>query len=115
MSHPGVLHARPPAAFFLGFGDSSLKFELRFWSARQETWFQMQSEVTLAVAKALREAGIAIPFPQRDLHIRSIDVPVGQSVYGGLSQPDSPARSPGSDSLPTAPLTQIAGGAGKQA
>lgn len=115
MSHPDVLRARPPAAFFLGFGDSSLKFELRFWSARQETWFQLQSEVTVAVAKALREAGIAIPFPQRDLHLRSIDVPVGQSVYGGLSQSVSPARSPESDLLPAAPQTQVVRGGGKQA
>jgi len=72
-SHPGVLLERPPTAFFMGFGESSLNFELRFWSAWQDTWFQLQSDVTVAVAKALREAGIEIPFPQRDLHVRSID------------------------------------------
>ena len=71
-SHPGVLLERPPTAFFMGFGESSLNFELRFWSAWQDTWFQLQSDVTVAVAKALREAGIEIPFPQRDLHVRSI-------------------------------------------
>jgi small-conductance mechanosensitive channel len=59
-------------AFLLGFGESSLNFELRFWSERQDTWFQLQGDVMAAVAKALREAGIEIPFPQRDLHIRSI-------------------------------------------
>ena len=79
-SHPGVLLARPPMAFFLGFGESALKFELRFWSDRQDTWFQLQSDVTVAVAKALREAGIEIPFPQRDLHVRSIDASVAESV-----------------------------------
>jgi small-conductance mechanosensitive channel len=115
VSHPGVLQARPPAAFFLGFGDSALNFELRFWSARQDTWFQLQSEVTVAVAKALREAGIEIPFPQRDLHVRSIDAPVGQSMFGGLSQSDSPARSTGSDSRSAAPQTRVAGGAGTKA
>jgi potassium efflux system protein len=72
-SYPGVLLERPPMAFFMGFGESSLNFELRFWSAWQDTWFQLQSDVTVAVAKALREAGIEIPFPQRDLHVRSID------------------------------------------
>jgi small-conductance mechanosensitive channel len=72
-SYPGVLLERPPMAFFMGFGESSLNFELRFWSAWQDTWFQLQSDVTVAVAKALREAGIEIPFPQRDLHFRSID------------------------------------------
>ena len=82
-SHPRVLLARPPLAFFLGFGESALKFELRFWAAQQDTWFQLQSDVTVAVAKALREAGIEIPFPQRDLHIRSIDPVAGNGVSSG--------------------------------
>ena len=90
-SHPGVLLARPPMAFFLGFGESALKFELRFWSAQQDTWFQLQSDVTVAVAKALREAAIEIPFPQRDLHIRSISSSVPESVVssGGHSTSES--------------------------
>jgi small-conductance mechanosensitive channel len=79
-SHPGVLLERPPMAFFLGFGESALKFELRFWSAQQDTWFQLQSDVTIAVARALREAAIEIPFPQRDLHVRSIGASVAESV-----------------------------------
>jgi potassium efflux system protein len=82
-SHPQVLLARPPVAFFLGFGESALKFELRFWAAQQDTWFQLQSDVTVAVAKALREAGIEIPFPQRDLHIRSIDPDAGNVLNSG--------------------------------
>lgn len=79
-SHPGVLLERPPAAFFMGFGDSALNFELRFWSAWQDTWFQLQSDVSVAVAKALREAGIEIPFPQRDLRIRSVDASAAESL-----------------------------------
>ena len=79
-SHPGVLLERPPAAFFMGFGDCALNFELRFWSAWQDTWFQLQSDVTVAVAKALREAGIEIPFPQRDLHIRSIGASAAENL-----------------------------------
>jgi small-conductance mechanosensitive channel len=77
-SHPGVLLERPPVALFMGFGESSLNFELRFWSAWQDTWLQLQSDVTVAVAKALGEAGIEIPFPQRDLHVRSIDAPLAE-------------------------------------
>jgi len=73
-SHPGVFLQRRPVAFFRGFGESALNFELRFWSSQQDTWLQLQSDVTVAVAKALREAGIEIPFPQRDLHIRSVDI-----------------------------------------
>jgi len=74
------LLVRPPMAFFLGFGESALRFELRFWSDQQDTWFQLQSDVTVAVAKALREAGIEIPFPQRVLHVRSSDASVAENV-----------------------------------
>ena len=104
-SHPGVLLERPPAAFFMGFGDSALNFELRFWSAWQDTWFQLQSDVTVAVAKALREAGIEIPFPQRDLRIRSVGASAAESLANndvriaspsGLTAPGTvrPAGSP---------------------
>ncbi len=71
-SFPGVLREPAPAAFFLGFGDSALNFELRFWSDH-ETWFQLKSDVAIGVARALRDARIEVPFPQRDLHLRSID------------------------------------------
>lgn len=80
-SHPGVMREpRGPVAFFLGFGDSALNFELRFWAAQRETWFQVKSEVTIAVARALQQADIEIPFPQQDLHVRSI----APSVASGL-------------------------------
>jgi potassium efflux system protein len=72
-SNSGVMRDPKPSAFFVGFGDSALNFEVRFWAARQESWFQLKSDVTTSVARALQEAGIEIPFPQRDLHVRSID------------------------------------------
>jgi small-conductance mechanosensitive channel len=75
-SNPRVLRERPPTAYFLGFGDSALNFELRFWSADQDSWFQLQSEVVIAVARALQNAEIEIPFPQQDLHVRSVDASV---------------------------------------
>jgi small-conductance mechanosensitive channel len=71
--NPGVMHEPSANAFFLGFGESALNFELRFWSARQDTWFQLKSDVAIAVAAALQENGIEIPFPQRDLHMRIAD------------------------------------------
>ena len=85
-SHPGVLLEREPTAFFLGFGESALNFELRFWSARQDTWYQLQSEVTVAIANALKEAGIEIPFPQRDLRLRSVDIP-GEKLAAAAASP----------------------------
>jgi potassium-dependent mechanosensitive channel len=87
-SYPGVMRDPQPAAFFLGFGDNALNFELRFW-AGQDTWFQLKSDVTTGVVRALRDAGIEIPFPQRDLHIRSIDA----SVREALASNDAPTAS----------------------
>jgi potassium efflux system protein len=95
-SHPGVLRERPPTAFFLGFGESALNFELRFWSAKQETWFQLKSEVATAVAKALREANIIIPFPQRDLYVRSIGVSI-EEILARNAQLTSSAAVPRSE------------------
>jgi len=93
-SYPGVLLVRPPTAFFLGFGESTLKFELRFWCAQQDLWFQLQSDVTIAVAKALREAGIEIPFPQRDLHVRSFDSSVAESLTNNSVLTTSSQKTP---------------------
>jgi potassium-dependent mechanosensitive channel len=93
-SNPGVLRQRPPTAFFLGFGDSALNFELRFWSAHQDAWFQLQSEVAIAVVKALQTAGIEIPFPQRDLHVRSLEPSVRATFAGDSTGAPSLAYTP---------------------
>jgi small-conductance mechanosensitive channel len=70
--HSKVLPHPPPNPLFVGFGDSSLDFALRFWTADFDDWMNVQSDVLAAVNAALGEAGIEIPFPQRDLHLRSV-------------------------------------------
>ncbi|HEX3890623.1 MAG TPA: mechanosensitive ion channel family protein, partial [Verrucomicrobiae bacterium] len=70
--HPKVLREPGPDVFFLGFGDSSLNFELAVWTA--EMTFKprrFRSELYYAMEKKLRENKIEVPFPQRDLHLRS--------------------------------------------
>jgi small-conductance mechanosensitive channel len=69
--HPDVLKDPEPFALFLGFGDSSLDFSLRCWTKGSAP--DVQSDVGVAVNRALVEAGIEIPFPQQDLHVRSVD------------------------------------------
>ncbi len=69
--HPDVLDDPEPIALFLGFGDSSLDFSLRCWT--KASVLEIQSDVGVAVNRALVEAGIEIPFPQQDLHVRSMD------------------------------------------
>jgi potassium efflux system protein len=67
-----VLHDPPPSVFFLGFGDSSLSFELRVFSRGVTRRFELRHQLHMSIDKAFREAGIEIAFPQRDLHVRSL-------------------------------------------
>jgi len=71
--HSSVLDTPAPSALFVGFGESSLDFELRFSIPEFDDWLSVKSEITLAINNALKDAKIEIPFPQRDLHVRSID------------------------------------------
>jgi len=81
-SHPQVLSEPAPEVLFLGFGESSLDFQIRAWTASFARWLTIRSEITLATSRALREAGIEIPFPQRDLHLRSVDPDVERALKG---------------------------------
>jgi potassium efflux system protein len=69
-THDGVLASPEPLLWFTGFGDSALNFEMRVWTDRA-VWGALQSELYLATYKVLSDAGIQIPFPQRDVHIDS--------------------------------------------
>lgn len=78
--HPAVLDDPPPLVLFLGFGPSSLDFELRAWIADFDVGLSTRSELSVAVQRALAEAGIGVPFPQRDLHLRSVSPEVASEV-----------------------------------
>jgi small-conductance mechanosensitive channel len=69
-SHPDVKKYPEPLVRFAEFGDSSLNFELYFWAHIQDRWMAI-SDMNFAIDKIFRENNIEIPFPQRDLHIRS--------------------------------------------
>lgn len=72
--HPEVItkgRMPSPVALFKGFGDSSLDFELRVWIRNIERRYHVTSDLNFAIDKAFRENGVEIPFPQRDLHVRS--------------------------------------------
>jgi small-conductance mechanosensitive channel len=70
--NPHTLKEPAPSVFFEGFGDSSLNFELVVWSSEMSNRpRRYRSELNFAIERKLREGGIEIPFPQRDLHIRS--------------------------------------------
>lgn len=69
--HDDILPWPEPNVLFRSFGESSLDFEARGFIANVERRIIVHSELNIAVERALREANIEIPFPQRDLHIRS--------------------------------------------
>ncbi len=65
----------PIQVWFTGFGDSALEFSLTIWirqSRVQRALTGIKSDYYYAIHRALLEAGIEIPFPQRDLHLRTI-------------------------------------------
>jgi potassium efflux system protein len=66
-----VFKAPAPLALFRGFGESSLDFELRIFMDPADV-LDVPSAVTVAINGALKEAGIEIPFPQRDLYLRGV-------------------------------------------
>ena len=83
---PAVLTAPGPMVRFLGFGDSSLNFELAVWTiqmAHRPTRFR--SDLYFAIERKLRENHIEIPFPQRDLHVRSGRLMLQANPDGGTA------------------------------
>jgi small-conductance mechanosensitive channel len=70
--HPAALTDPPPNAFLDKFGGSSIDFELVVWSKEMSYRpRRFKSDLNFLIEKHLGEAGIEIPNPQRDLHIRS--------------------------------------------
>ncbi|MBK7406322.1 MAG: mechanosensitive ion channel [Phycisphaerales bacterium] len=79
---PHALEDPPARALFLGFGDNTLNFELRVFIDSLENLITAKSELHFRIDRAFREAGLEIAFPQRDLHVRSIDAGVVESLSG---------------------------------
>ncbi len=66
-----VLKYPAPFVYFSDFADSSLNFELRCFTSDVKQGIMIRSNLRVAIFKKLKEAGISIPFPQRDVHIIS--------------------------------------------
>lgn len=70
---PRLLGTPAPLALFVAFGESSLDFVVRAWTNEGlEGKLEVTSALALAVHRVLKDAGIAVPFPQRDLNVASI-------------------------------------------
>ena len=75
--HPDVLKDPKPDVIFTEYGDSTINFALRVWTAgRAHTPLVLKSDLYFALFKHFAQHGIELPFPQRDLHLRSSDIPL---------------------------------------
>jgi len=87
--NPAVVKDPEPTAFFVEFGDSSLNFELRAFIRSAEHFMAIKDELHTAVDQAFREADIEIAFPQRDLHVRSVQTPIPVGSAGETTPPQA--------------------------
>ena len=69
--HPEVSNTRPVIVRFADFGDSALNFEIFFWAMQTWTIETVKSDLRFEIDRRFREAKVTIPFPQRDMHIKS--------------------------------------------
>src|SRR5262245_12302456 len=69
---PGIAATPAPSVIFMGFSPNSLDFGIRAWTNDFADWVTIRTELSLRVHDALRAAHIQIPYPQHDIHIRSI-------------------------------------------
>jgi small-conductance mechanosensitive channel len=77
-----VLKDPQPMVLFLNFGDSSLDFQLRAWIADFNDRPIIQSALIREIDRRFRAEGVEIPFPQRDLHLRSVDGKAAERLKG---------------------------------
>ena len=91
--HPEILQYPRPQLRFLGFGESALDFDLLIWIRDPRLQLDIKSDLYYLLEANFRRHNITIPFPQRDLNVRTTDI---QAVLDDLNNGDRPA-------LPSAP------------
>lgn len=84
LDHPKVLPSPKPDLLFKGFGDSSIDFELLIWTAEPDKQFLIKSDLYFLMYEVLNQHQIEIPFPQRDLRLRSGKVEISPQLESAL-------------------------------
>jgi small-conductance mechanosensitive channel len=76
-----ALKKPPPNCLLMNFGDNSVNLEQRFWiNDPMNGCSNIKSEIMLKIWDKFHENGIEIPYPQRDLHLRSVDSEIDTSL-----------------------------------
>ncbi len=89
--HPHVVAEPAPAVVFRSFADSSLEFELRTFVDDADYVGEVRNDLNFAIDDAFRANKIEIPFPQRDMHLRSD----AAAVVAGVLQPGKAVKAGG--------------------
>lgn len=79
-SNPMVMTDPAATVYFVGLGDSSLDFDVRVYVKDMGDWLPVMHEFHMAIVNVLSENGIEIPFPQRDIHVRSVQALAGSQL-----------------------------------
>ncbi len=74
--HPDVLAKPAPDVYLKAFGDDSIEFDLMVWIRNPELQIKVRSDLYFRMEEILKDKGLSIPFPQRDLHLRSGTLPI---------------------------------------
>ena len=69
LKNPGVVRYPAPQGVMVGYGDSSLNFELWAWTDQLNNWILIRSKLAIAVYNAVESAGMTFPFPQREIRL----------------------------------------------
>ena len=86
--HPKVLQDPAPETVLAELGGSALKFYLRFWTVIEaHDNYKILSDLYCAVVKTFNQKGIAMPFPQMDLHVRPSDGTLMVAMEAGSGGP----------------------------
>lgn len=80
--HPLLLKDPEPNVWLLSFGDSAWNMQLLVWVDSPKIRRQVISDINCAIVRKFRDHNIEIPFPQRDLHVRTSAVPIPVAVNG---------------------------------
>ena len=91
---PRVLKSPAPVCWITEFGDSSVNHELRIWIVDPESGLgNVQGDVFLRIWDKFKEAGIVIPYPQRDVHVRTLPEAPAKKTPAAAKPKRAPGKS----------------------
>ncbi|MEM9122605.1 MAG: DUF3772 domain-containing protein, partial [Pseudomonadota bacterium] len=80
--HPNVLPYPKALILFVGFGASSLDFEMRCYVSDITSSLSTRTELRIAIFKKFKEYGVEIPFPQQDVYVKALPGAQGDGALG---------------------------------